>query len=206
MQKYCLSVLLFALCSPIRAQEMAVMLDKMNVLYTGLDNPFHIVVSDVASQRLVLSPSQGVILADSSGTYLWRLCACNSDKAWMVISDSLPGNIIDTVFFRVKRLPEPRFEVSKRGHHSNGGVTGYFDHISRDYLRPEIIGFDLEYLPEKQDPMIVHNTGARFNGEAAHCVLKLKPGDHFFIYGITWRAGCDPTVRKSEEILGFSVK
>ena len=206
MQKYCLSALLLVFFSPLGAQQFAVMLDKMNALYAGVDNPFHVVVSDVAPERLILTPSLGTILADSNGGYLWRLYAYTPNKVRLLISDSIPEKVVDSLFFRVKRLPEPRFEFAKRGYHSAGGIIGYFDGYCSEFLRPLILGFDLEYIAKRQDPMVAHNTGAHFNGSAADSMNRLKPGDQVFISGITWRAGSDPMVRKSEEVLYLKVK
>ncbi len=206
MQKYCLSALLLVFFSPLGAQQFAVMLDKMNALYAGVDNPFHVVVSDVAPERLILTPSMGTILADSNGGYLWRLYEYTSNQVRLLISDSIPEKVVDSLFFRVKRLPEPRFEIAKGGHHSTGGIRGYFDGYCSEFLRPQILGFDLEFIAKKQDAMVAHNTGARFNGSAADCIHRLKPGDQIFISGITWQAGSDPTVRKSGEVLYLKVK
>ncbi len=207
MQKYCLSVLLLLLFGRLQAQEFAVMLDKMNVLYVGVDNSFQVVVSDVPRERLVLSPSQGSVYWDSIGhRYRWSICESRSNKAALVISDTMGEAALDTLFFRVAGLPEPHFEWAKGGYHAGGGITGFFEGYCSEYLRPVITGFDLTYIAKKQDAMVIHNTGARYEAGAASMVNRLKPGDRIFITGITWRAGCDPTVRKSEEVLFFEAK
>lgn len=206
MQKYITCLLLCLPCG-ISAQEIAVMLDKMNTVYVGADNPLHVVVSDVPPERLILTPSHGEITRNTNGGYNWRLCSFDSSRAWLVLADSVRENPFDTVFFRVKRMPEPEFELSKRkGHHSQGGIGWTLTHDSSENWRFELLSFEAEFFHKKSDPVTFVNRGMRFNSDVSEHINRVIPGDKVVFFNFKWKAGCDPTVRRSDQILGFRIK
>jgi hypothetical protein len=195
------------------AQNMAVQLDKMNVLFVGIPNEMHIVVNDVAPERLILLPSMGEVDTTDlkSGYYNWEICKKDTSVAWLVLADSVSTNPIDTVFFRVKRMPEPRFRlVHPKGHHSQGGIVALYDNPEFHYMadaRVIITGFDMCYWSKKSgDPLEKHNAGARFNSEISDLYNRATPGDRYYFYNIQWKTGCDVSGQKSGEVLNFLIK
>ena len=201
LRKYCLLLFLFLLSRhPVPAQEVAVMLDKMNVLFVGVDNPLHIVVSDVPTGRLVLTPSHGNISKDSSGGFLWRMCSFDSTRAWLILSDYTSGKPFDTVYFRVKLTPEPEFIVKNR-------IIGWiFHHDASENWKLQLISFEAEFIMKKSDPVVFVNQGRRFNGSVYEYMNRLVPGCHVIFSNFKWTVGCDPTVRRSDERLIFRIK
>lgn len=176
------------------------MLDKMNVLFVGVDNPLHIVVSDVPAGRLVLTPSHGTITKDSSGGFTWRMCSYDSTHAWLVLADSISDKPFDTVYFRVKLTPEPEFIVKSRG------VGWVFHHDAAENWKINLLSFEVEFYFRKQDPVAFVNQGLRFNGAVSEHMHKLVPNCQVLFFNFKWTVGCDPTVRRSVERLGFRIK
>ena len=207
MPKYCLIFCLF-FHHGLSAQPIAVMFDKMNAIFVGVPTEITIVVSDVSPGRLILMPSQGelVTIDTSLGKYQWTICALSSNKAWIILADSTPNNPIDTQFFRVKRVPEPSFKLSKTGHHGERGIYGVFDGYYGEYFYPILLGYDVTFFPKRQDPVCFHNKGARFSGDVSDYVQRLIPGDAVIFSNLSWRVGCDPTVRHTEEGPAFRIK
>lgn len=205
MQKYILWTLLYIPCdSP--AQSMAIMVDKMNTLYVGVDNPLHAVVSDVSAENLVLLPSHGEITRDTAGGYHWLLCSFDSGRAWLVLADSVRENAFDTLFFRVKRLPEPEFKYGRDTHHGGGGIAGIFQHDCAEKWHCKIISFEAEFFHKNSDPVLIVNSGARFNAHVTEHLDRMIPGDQVKFTNFKWNSGCDPTVRRSDQEIRFKIK
>lgn len=184
------------------------MLDKMNVLFVGVENPLHIVVSDVASERLVLIPSHGTITKDSSGSFMWRLCSYDSTHAWLVLADSISDKPFDTVYFRVKLTPEPEFVFTKNKLHDHRirTIGWVFHHDAAENWTINLLSFEVEFYFRKQDPVAFVNMGARFNGNVSENMSKLVPNCQVLFFNFKWTCGCDPTVRRSSELIGFRIK
>ncbi len=202
MQKYFLWSLLL-LSSRGLAQSIAIMPERMNTLYVGVDNPLHAVVSDVPQARLLLIPSHGAITRNAAGGYNWRLCAFDSSRAWLVLADSVRENALDTVFFRVKRLPEPEFKLGK----GQRGIGGIFSHDAAADWKCEMVSFEAEFLHRKSDPVLLINHGARFDAGVSEHVNRVVPGDRVIFTNFKWKvAGCDPAVYHSDQILEFRIR
>lgn len=208
MQKYLVYIGLF-LFTEVSAQSVAVMLDKLNVLYSGIPNELVVVVSDLPAGRLVLNPSQGEIesIDTSQGKFVWKICESTSKQAWLTIHDVLTNTPLDTLYFRVKQIPEPQFLKTIPGHHGQSRIGFRIgeQYYSKDFY-PRVLGYDVTILPRRQDAMVYHNNGARFNGDVSMAINRLVPGDAVFFYNITWQVGCDPTVRHSDQELAFKIK
>lgn len=179
---------------------MAIMTHKMNVLYAGFDNPLHVVVSDVPDERLVLIPSAGTIRRDSAGAYTWRLCTPESVEARLVLADSSENNPIDTLLFRVKRLSEPEFFVRGR---SIGWSFQEGEGLQGDF---HLLSFEAEFILKGADGIVFTNYGHRFNRDVSNYMNRLYPGCEFTLYNFRYSIGCDPTVRRSGQVLHYRMK
>jgi len=187
------------------AQPIAVMLDKMNVIYVGVPNHLKVVVSDIESERLVLKASQGTleVVDKCYGLYYWRLSEWSPNKAWLVLADSSLDRPIDTLFFKVTRLPEPSYRITTLRDSNYGGVWGYFEGYCSEYLRPTVIEYEVTFVPPGGKPFKIHNSGARFNPEVIDLLNRIGPGWEISISNISWTGGIDPSVRHGDQVLTF---
>jgi hypothetical protein len=70
---------------------------------------------------------------------------------------------------------------------ANGGVLAVLENFDFE-ARCEIAGFNMVYVPKRQDPVEISNPGPRFSGGAANAVAQAKPGDQYLFQNI--RAKC----------------
>ncbi|MGC4103363.1 N-acetylmuramoyl-L-alanine amidase [Ferruginibacter sp.] len=94
--------------------------DKMNVLYIGVDNPVSIAAPGIAPQDVQLSISQGSITG-GNGKYIARVVS--TGEAIISLSKKGSDKVIQTFSFRVNRLPDPA-EITVTGRKSANAVAG----------------------------------------------------------------------------------
>jgi gliding motility-associated protein GldM len=170
-------------------RSVAVSADKMNVFYMGVQNPISVVAAGVSSNELRVSGS-GVSLSGSGGKYM--VTASAPGRATITVS---AGSLRQAFEFRVKPIPDPvaKIGASTGGTmgngelRANGGVLAVLENFDFE-ARCEIAGFNLTYVPKRQDPLEYVNPGPRFSGPAASAVAQAKPGDQYLFQNI--RAKC----------------
>lgn len=114
----------------------AVMLDKMNVFYIGVDNPVTI-SSGTGWDKTKVSMSGGSLTsAGGPGKFKVRVSG-GTTASITVSSDGKPS----TYGFRIKQIPDPVFMVGN----SEGGRIQSVVFKNQNYARAELKGFDFEY-------------------------------------------------------------
>ncbi len=82
----------------------AISLDKMNVLYIGVDNPVTIAASGGAEQLAVSMSGGGGSISGGKGKYIARVNSVTDDCQ---ISVSVNGKLAGAMRFRVRTIPDP---------------------------------------------------------------------------------------------------
>lgn len=114
----------------------AVMLDKMNVFYVGVDNPITI-SSGTGWDKTKVSMAGGTLSpAGGPGKYKVRVSGGNTASI-TVSSDGKPS----TYSFRVKQIPDPILMVGN----SKGGRIQSVMFKNQNFARAELEGFDFDY-------------------------------------------------------------
>ena len=209
---YCLIFLLCAAIQPGIAQ-VAVALESMNALCPGIDNAITVAVSDVPDSNLLLVPSLGEISRLGDGHYNWRICRRDTNVATLTILDMAGRQEIGVFPYRVVRPPTPvpvlaegnRGAMPNGEFKSQGGIAMVCQNTNWD-IKAEVIGYDLTYLAKRSDPIVVHNSGGRYNSHTQDMINRAKPGDCYVFSKFSYRIGCDPLVRYSSETLVFRIK
>jgi len=115
---FLLTILIFAMTTFDKAygqnQVVSIAVDKMNVLYIGIENPITIAVSGVSSDKIIASINHGTIKGEN-GKYIAKLTEVKN----AIIEISVDGKIISKQEFRVKRIPDPIAHVN----HYSGSVN-----------------------------------------------------------------------------------
>jgi gliding motility-associated protein GldM len=185
----------------------ALMLDKMNVFYIGLDNPIT-VSSGVGHERTKLTASGGggvTINPVAPGKYIVR--ASSVGKATITISDGKQNTPFE---YRVKTVPSPITTIGgtfKGGKIAKGnlsvqqGVKAILENFDFD-VTFSVVSFDYTYVPKNGDLMEDKVTGERFNERWNNAVKNCKPNDVFLIENVKV-IGPDKSQRK---IGGISVQ
>jgi hypothetical protein len=190
------------------AQPIAIMLDKVNILQAGVPNPIKVVVSDLPMERLFLQVSQGEVIPyeQNQGLFYWKIPQMRSQKAWLILADSSIEHPIDTFYYRVESLSEPRFFITKAPFSTHGGIYGIFDGYCSEYLKPQIKSFEITIIAKDLAPLTFQNLGPRFNETVVEHLTSNEPGTKVIIDKITWSGGFDPAIRQSEEVFEFELK
>jgi gliding motility-associated protein GldM len=186
--------------------KVVISADKMNVLYIGIDNPISIAVSGIASDKLLISISNGT-LTGSNGKYIVKVD--HGPITLISVATEINGEIknIGNDTFRIKRVPDPSPSI---GNYYGSNLYLTKEEIVKD---PEItvslcLPFDLEF--KIISFTFINNvtasevwkqvTGNKFTEEIITLINGMKAGDKFFLEDI--KAKCpDGTTRSLTPII-----
>lgn len=161
-----------------------ILLDKMNVVYLGVDNPITIEVRNAAAADLRVVAT-GADITGGSSKYILKPFAIGE----VVVEVSVKSEVIAERRFRAKRIPDP---VVKLGN-SKGGRIGSGEFKAQRGLAPFLENFDFEarcmvagYIitrigkdGERQSNV---NHSGRFGTSGSALIQQATPGD---IYNFT---------------------
>jgi len=184
----------------------ALMLDKMNVFYIGLDNPIT-VSSGTGHEKTKLSATGGGITLTNTAPGKYTVRATTVGKATITISDGKQNTPLE---YRVKTVPSPITTIGgtiRGGKVPKGtlsvqqGLIALLENFDFD-ARFEVASFDFTYVPKNGDPQEGKCTGPKFSDQWTRAVRDCKPNDVFLIENVKV-IGPDKTQRK---IQGISVQ
>lgn len=179
-------------------RNVAVSLDKMNVFYIGVDNPITVSAAGVSSNDVKVSASGVNVNSQGGGKYVIR--ATTPGEATLTVS--APG-VSQTFKYRVKRIPDPtpllgakhRSKAMPNGEFkAQGGIGAVLENFDFD-AKCDVVGFEMTYLPKRQDPITKQNGGARWSSDVQGMINKAKPGDAYFFDEIKARCPGDAAAR-----------
>jgi gliding motility-associated protein GldM len=180
-------------------RSCSVQLDKMNVFYIGVDNPISVSAAGVSTNDLKVSATGVNLTSDGKSHYNVRATA--PGEATITLSG---GGLPPTNFkYRVKRIPDPvpllgakwKSKAMANGEFkAQGGIAAVLEGFDFD-AKCEIKGFEVTYLPKRQDPITKQNLGARWSSDVAEAVNKAKPGDAYFFDDIKCMCPGDAAAR-----------
>ncbi|HEY8688365.1 MAG TPA: gliding motility protein GldM [Chitinophagaceae bacterium] len=114
----------------------AVMLDKMNVFYIGVDNPIT-VSSGTGWDKTHVSPGAGITLTPAGGAGKFIVHASTVGKTSITVNADGKAS---TYEFRVKRIPDPVFMVGP----SKGGRMQSVVFKNQQFCRADLENFDFD--------------------------------------------------------------
>ena len=191
-------------------RSVAVSADKMNVFYLGVPNPISVAAAGVSSNDLKVSATGGLKLNKTSGNGKYEVEADKPGEATITVSG---GGLTPTSFdFRVKRIPDPVPMLSKnRGGEigsgefkAQGGLIAQLEGFDFD-AKCTIQGFNLVYVPKREDPIPAVNGGAKYTDQSQRLVQRAKPGDIYYFENIKAKCPGDPAGRPLGSI-AFKIK
>lgn len=190
-------------------RSVTVSADQMNVFYIGVDNPVSVSAAGVSTNELQVSGSgSGISMRGSNGKY--NVTVSSPGEAYVNVSG---GGLANSRFkFRVKRIPDPVARLSKSAggqigsgeFKAQGGVGAFLDNF--DFNATCVIqGFNLVYVPKRQDAVPVVNPGARYNDRARELVSRAKPGDIYYYENVKAKCPGDQAGREINSMV-FTIK
>jgi len=179
-------------------RSIAVQLDKMNVFYIGVENPISVSAAGVSSNDVKVSAS-GVNVANKGGGHFIVTASTPGES---ILTVSAPG-VSQRFTYRVKRIPDPtpllgakhRSKAMANGEfRAQGGIATVLENFDFD-AKCDVAGFEVTWLPKRQDPISKQNSGARWNGDVQDWISKAKPGDAYFFDDIKCKCPGDAAAR-----------
>jgi gliding motility-associated protein GldM len=185
-------------------RSVTVSADKMNVFYMGVDNPVSVAAAGVSSNDLRVSVTGNVTKTGGGGSK-FTVRGTSPGKATVTVSGG--GLKASSFEFRVKQIPDPVAKInnSTGGEIGNGvlkaqgGVIPVLEGFDFD-ARCDILGFNVIYIPRRQDPVTVTNAGGVFSTPARNVLNQAKPGDQYFFDNIRAKCPGDLAGRKINNI------
>jgi gliding motility-associated protein GldM len=161
----------------------SIALDKMNVLYMGVDNPVSIAASGGGDDKVQASISGGggSLTKVGPGKYIARVNSITDDCR---ITVSVDGKVAGASMFRVRTIPDPvatvgNFasgeNVNAGAFRSQAGVGAYIKDFPFD-LKYSVQSFVLEMDTEDGDIEEAAVQGNTWNAKAQRMVARAKPG------------------------------
>ncbi|MFN2437794.1 MAG: gliding motility protein GldM [Chitinophagaceae bacterium] len=190
----------------------SIALDKMNVLYIGVDNPVTIAASGGGDDRVnaTLSGGGGSIRRVGSGKWIARVNTI-SDNA--IISVTVDGKQVGASQFRVRTIPDP---VATVGNFSSGdnvpagafkaqaGVGAFIRDFPFD-LKYTVTSFTMTGDGEGFDDIVeASNQGNAWGPQAQGIMRRVRPGSFITIENIR-AIGPDGRTRKIPSLL-YNIK
>ena len=188
-------------------RSVAVSLDKMNVMYVGVDNPVTIAVAGVATRDIDVS-ARGIRL-EKTGKSSYSAKPQRPGTASVTVSG---GGLKSTTFeYRIKRIPNPTMYL---GRHI-GGAIPLAEFKAQQGLVPilENFDFDAKCSVDKFEMTRVRNGDAststsrtaRFSGDTRRLIDNAKRKDIFYFDNIKVRCPGDEAGRRMPGMF-FTIK
>ena len=186
----------------------SIALDKMNVLYIGVDNPISVAASGGGDDKITVSIEGGGGLTSKigAGRYMVRVKSLTDE---CIISLYLDGRIVGASRFRVRNIPVP---IGTVGGFTSGdtvvsgafraqqGVGAYMKDFPFD-ISYEVIGYTVNIQDEKGLVKSANSQGTYFSAEVKQLIKDhLKPG-HLVVIGNLFAKGPDGKTMKLSPLI-----
>ncbi len=178
--------------------------DKMNVIYTGINNFLTVAVEGVKDKHLKIECKSLKIEKRGTGKYMVK--ASKPGIAEIVVFKK--NKILDTIQYRIKRFPEPIPMIGKREKGTVSpeefrvqiGMTSKLFNFDYD-INCVIVSYDIIYVPKEKDPIKISNSGAKFTENALKHIQKAAEGDYYYFENVMARCPGDNKMRKINSMI-----
>ncbi len=195
--------LLIALSAKSQTKQSTVALDRMNLVYRGIENPISVAVNNAKSFRLYGSG----IEQKQDGTYFLRPGIGLETKIYVEITQQNNSIITEEHLVRIKNLPKPTGSLNEEF-----STKGFLE-FTKDDLKNAIVkikfidfNFDIDFKVTsfiiKCKKKEIKIEGNKIDEKAFEFIKKLKKGSEFIIEDISYNA----TETRKVEPIRVSVK
>jgi gliding motility-associated protein GldM len=195
----------------IGTRSVAVSADKMNVFYMGVDNPLTVAAAGVPSSSVRVRFGDAIQGSGSGNSYTVKGVRPTGNGTTDV-TVTADGEVLGTFPFRVKPIPDP---VPTMGGEQGGDIAnstfraqrGVFAELRNfDFdARCNITGFQILYVPAREDALLATNAGGSFSGQAAALVGRARPGDNYTFKNIKAKCPGD-AAQRDLGTMAFTIK
>lgn len=186
----------------------SVSLEKMNVLYIGVDNPVSVGVGGIPADQLVVSIAGGTLTSTGKpGSYIARVSGGTQATFTVSVKQNGTTKTVGTYEYRIKRIPDPvayvgtvkgNGKMSKAELSATAGVFARMENFDFDcsfqvvsfVMSMNVNGVDIEKIGN--GPAMTPDMKTLLNGA--------KPGNRVLFKDITVK-GPDGTLRKIPPVI-----
>lgn len=195
----------------VGATATAISADKMNVLYTGLQNPITITAAGVPAEKIQASISGGGGTISKKGAGEFVVSVSQTGKAVISVSAEIDGKVktLDSKEFRVKQVPDPVIMVGfnkgpgmkSADFKAQQGLRAVLEDFVFDGVRYAVVGYRMGIEPKGREYVEGDATSEYWPAKAdiQAAVKALKPGDQVYFDNIRVK-GPDGRVRSMQNI------
>jgi hypothetical protein len=184
---------------------IACALDRMNVLYIGVENPITIAVSNTSPDKVTVLGQGCTVTPKGNGKF--SVTATTQGIATIQVS----GNGNTQIFrFRVKLIPNPvpTFSGKKRGEAAEEPLciqTGLISIIENfDFeVKCVIQSYTVTHIPRHEAPTSMSALGGAFDEKVRQFICAGKPGDMFRFSNIKTLCPGDAIARDIGDVVYF---
>ena len=186
-------------------------LDKMNILYCGIDNPAAILVRGVPEAEVHIQTSENLTLKNERGLW-YTLRASAPGEGTITVSG---GDLKPVSFrYRIKRIPDPLLRLGGRHgsrtigngeFRAQGGLAAVIEDFDID-ARCALTSFKMLHLREGRLLAEATNTGARYDATVQPIIDSARPGDTYIFQEVKVRCPGDQAARILDETLTFVIR
>jgi hypothetical protein len=185
--------------------EASLFLDKMNVVYVGVDNPCRIFVTNIPSQHVeVSSDNEALKIIEQEGGF-YNFIASKPGQAKITVS---AGYYEESYEVRMKRIPDPVAKLgiensgkaSVGGFKAQGGIGAWLENFDFD-TRCAIESYSMTRIAADGTQEIVENLGSKFNKSAIELQQKAQLGDIYLFENMRLRCSGDNASRSINSLI-----
>ena len=185
----------------VGSRSVAVSADKMNVFYMGVENPITVSAAGVSSNDVRVNFGDAITGSGSGTSYVVKGVRPTGNNTTDV-TVTANGQLLGAFPFRVKPIPDPTptmggqqgGDIANSTFRAQKGVFAELKNFDFD-ARCDIAGFQILYIPAREDVLLASNGGSAFSGEAAALVRRAKPGDNYTFKNIKAKCPGDAASR-----------
>jgi len=186
-------------------------LDRMNILYCGVDNPVSILVRGVPEADVHIETSDNLTIKKEDNLHY-----VVQPRAPGVGAITISGGKLEPVTFtyRVKPLPDPVLYLGARpgsctsinsSFKAQGGISAIIENLDFD-VRCEVVSYKLVRLRKGKLLAEITNKGAQFDATVQPIINDAQPGDTYIFQDAKVRCPGDQYTRDLGQTLTFVIK
>ena len=185
----------------VGSRSVAVSADKMNVFYMGVENPITVSAAGVSSNDVRVNFGDAITGSGSGTSYVVKGVRPTGNNTTDV-TVTANGQLLGAFPFRVKPIPDPTptmggqqgGDIANSTFRAQRGVFAELKNFDFD-ARCDIAGFQILYIPAREDALVATNGGSAFSGQAAALIGRAKPGDNYTFKNIKAKCPGDAAAR-----------
>ena len=192
----------------VDCMEASFYLDKMNVIYIGVDNPCRIFVTNVPNQHIEIEASDNIEVIEQEGGF-YSLRASKPGRGTIYV---IAGDYEEEYQIRMKRIPNPVTRLGNKDSgemktgefKAHGGLGAWLDNFDFE-ARCKIASFSLTRIAKDGTTETVENKGGRYEEAAEALKNKATIGDVFLFENVKQRCPGDAASRSGNSLV-FRIK